>query len=326
MNLDFEKELEEVEAKLVEMGKLEDGEATAAGGEIAALRRKLKTLTKKIYANLSPWDTVKIARHPDRPLLKDFIDGMCSEFIELHGDRREGDDKALIGGFATIEGERCMLIGMVKGRTVEEKVLHNFGMPNPEGYRKALRLMKLAEKYGLPIVCMVDTPAAYPGKEAEERGQAEAIARNLTEMSALEVPVVVVITGEGGSGGALGIAVGDAILMLRYAIYSVIPPEGCAAILWRDAEKAPEAAEALKITADSLLELGVIDRIIEEPAGGAHRDPENTIAETKKTVLEELKRLKRKSGASLAASRYEKFARMGRYKQHRKQNSKQTEK
>jgi acetyl-CoA carboxylase carboxyl transferase subunit alpha len=210
---------------------------------------------------------------------------------------------------------------MVKGRTVEEKVHHNFGMPNPEGYRKALRLMKLAEKYGLPILCIVDTPAAYPGKEAEERGQAEAIARNLTEMSALEVPIVVVITGEGGSGGALGIAVGDSILMLRYAVYSVIPPEGCAAILWRDAEKAPEAAGALKITSESLLELGVIDKIIEEPAGGAHRDPETTIAETKKAVLVEIKRLKRQSGSRLAASRYDKFAKMGRYKQPRHKNT-----
>ncbi len=319
MSLDFENELAEVEAKLADLSKIENGDAPASGGEVAALRRKLKSLTKKIYANLSPWDTVKIARHPDRPLLKDFIAGMCSDFVELHGDRREGDDKALIGGFATIEGERCMLLGMVKGRSVEEKVHHNFGMPNPEGYRKALRLMKLAEKYGLPIVCMVDTPAAYPGKEAEERGQAEAIARNLTEMSALEVPIIVVITGEGGSGGALGIAVGDVILMLRYAVYSVIPPEGCAAILWRDAEKAPEAAAALKITADALLDLGVIDKIIEEPAGGAHRDPETTIAETKAAVLEEIKRLKRQSGSRLAAARYSKFTKMGRYKQPRRQ-------
>lgn len=322
MNLDFENELTDVETRIAELSKIESADAPQLSGEVAALKRKLKALTKKIYSNLSPWDTVKIARHQDRPLLKDFIAGMCSEFIELHGDRREGDDKAMIGGFAMIEDERCMLIGMVKGRTIEEKVYHNFGMPNPEGYRKALRLMKLAEKYGLPIVCVVDTPAAYPGKEAEERGQAEAIARNLTEMSVLEVPIVVVITGEGGSGGALGIAVGDSIMMLRYAVYSVIPPEGCAAILWRDAEKAPEAAGALKITAGSLLELGVIDKIIEEPAGGAHRDPETTIAETKVAVLAEIKRLKRQSGSRLAASRYEKFAKMGRYKQSRRKEIK----
>lgn len=320
MNLDFENELDAVEERIAELSKIESGDAPQLSGEVAALKRKLKSLTKKIYANLTPWDTVKIARHQDRPLLRDFIAGMCSEFMELHGDRREGDDKAMIGGFAKIGEERCMLIGMVKGRTIEEKVYHNFGMPNPEGYRKALRLMKLAEKYNLPIVCIVDTPAAYPGKEAEERGQAEAIARNLTEMSALEVPIVVVITGEGGSGGALGIAVGDAVLMLRYAVYSVIPPEGCAAILWRDAEKAPQAAEALKITADALLELGVIDKIIEEPAGGAHRDPETTIAETKTAVLAEIKRLKKMSGSRLAASRYEKFAKMGRYKQTRRKD------
>lgn len=319
MNLDFENELLAVEERIAELSKIESNDSPQLGGEVAALKRKLKSLTKKIYANLTPWDTVKIARHQDRPLLKDFIDGMCSEFLELHGDRREGDDKAMMGGFATIEGERCMLIGMVKGRTIEEKVLHNFGMPNPEGYRKALRLMKLAEKYGLPIVCVVDTPAAYPGREAEERGQAEAIARNLTEMSALEVPIVVVITGEGGSGGALGIAVGDSILMLRYAVYSVIPPEGCAAILWRDADKAPEAADALKITADSLLELGVIDKIIEEPAGGAHRDPETTITATKEAIMVEIKRLKRTSGPRLAELRYKKFANMGRYKKTRKQ-------
>ncbi|HAS83665.1 MAG TPA: acetyl-CoA carboxylase carboxyl transferase subunit alpha [Verrucomicrobia bacterium] len=315
MNLDFENELNAVEERIAELSKIESGDAPQLSSEVAALKRKLKSLTKKIYENLTPWDTVKIARHQDRPLLKDFIAGMCSEFLELHGDRREGDDKAMIGGFATIEGERCMLIGMVKGRTVEEKVHHNFGMSNPEGYRKALRLMKLAEKYSLPIVCMVDTPAAYPGREAEERGQAEAIARNLTEMSSLEVPIVVVITGEGGSGGALGVAVGDSILMLRYAVYSVIPPEGCAAILWRDAEKAPEAAGALKITAESLLALGVIDKIVEEPAGGAHRDPESTIAATKAAVLEEIKRLKKMSGSRLADLRYKKFAAMGRYKQ-----------
>ena len=312
MNLDFENELAELEQRIAEMEKTESGDAEA-------LRKKLKALTRKIYANLSPWDTVKIARHPDRPLLKDFIAGMCGEFIELHGDRREGDDKAMIGGFATIGDERCMLIGMVKGRTVEEKIHHNFGMPNPEGYRKAMRLMKLAEKYGLPVVCVVDTPAAYPGKEAEERGQAEAIARNLTEMASLEVPIVVVITGEGGSGGALGIAVGDAVLMLRYAVYSVIPPEGCAAILWRDAEKAPEAAAALKITAESLMELGVIDQIIEEPAGGAHRDPGTTIAETRKAILAHIKRLKRLSASRLTENRYNKFASMGRVrKSHRR--------
>ncbi len=317
MNLEFENELAEIEARIAELSKLDSKEYPQLNKDLGSLRRKMKSLTKKIYDNLSPWDTVRIARHPDRPLFKDYIDGMCSEFIELHGDRRAGDDKALIGGFATIDKHRVMLIGMVKGRNVDEKVYHNFGMPNPEGYRKALRLMKLAEKYGLPIVCLVDTPAAYPGKEAEERGQAEAIARNLTEMANLEVPIVVVVTGEGGSGGALGIAVGDTILMLRYAVYSVIPPEGCAAILWRDAEMAPQAADALKITAESLLELGIIDDIIDEPPGGAHRDPETTIARTKDAIIAALQRLKRQSSNRLRDGRYNKFARMGRVKQTR---------
>ncbi len=322
MNLEFENELAEIEERIAELSKLDSKEHPQLNKDIGALRRKMKSLTRRIYENLTPWDTVRIARHHDRPLFKDFIAGMCSDFIELHGDRRCGDDKALIGGFATIDKHRVMLIGMVKGRTVDEKVHHNFGMPNPEGYRKALRLMKLAEKYGLPIVCMVDTPAAYPGREAEERGQAEAIARNLTEMAGLEVPIVVVITGEGGSGGALGIAVGDAILMLRYAVYSVIPPEGCAAILWRDAERAPEAADALKITAESLLDLGIIDQIIDEPPGGAHRDPETTIERTREAVVETLQRLKRQSTARLRDNRYDKFARMGRVKKRRSKSSK----
>ena len=219
----FEEEINALENKIADLANKGKSATQAQQDELKSLKRKLKSTTKKVYSKLTPWDTVQIARHPQRPLLRDFIDGMCSEFLELHGDRNVGDDKALIGGFATIDGQRCMLIGMVKGRTVEEKVESNFGMPNPEGYRKALRLMKLAEKYHLPIVCMIDTPAAYPGKEAEERGQAEAIARNLTEMAGLEVPIVVVITGEGGSGGALGIAVGDKILMLRYAVYSRNP-------------------------------------------------------------------------------------------------------
>jgi acetyl-CoA carboxylase carboxyl transferase subunit alpha len=318
MSLDFEKEISELEQRIADLEGASSGRSKKAKTELSDLKRKVKSLTKKIYSDLSPWDTVQIARHADRPLLRDFIDGMCSEFLELHGDRREGDDKAMIGGFATISGQRCMLIGMVKGRSVEEKIEANFGMPNPEGYRKALRLMQLAEKYGLPIVCMVDTPAAYPGKEAEERGQAEAIARNLTEMAMLEVPIVVVVTGEGGSGGALGIAVGDAVLMLRYAVYSVIPPEGCAAILWRDADKAPEAADALKITANSLLDLGIIDEIVDEPAGGAHRDPTTTIAATQEAIVRHIKRLKRLPTRRLVDQRYTKFAKMGRFKQPRK--------
>jgi len=317
MNFDFEKEIAEIEKKISALTHANKGKSQKKKDELKSLKRKVKTLTKKVYSELSPWDTVQIARHAERPLLRDFIKGMCSEFLELHGDRREGDDKAMIGGFATIDGQRCMLIGMVKGRTVEEKVESNFGMPNPEGYRKALRLMQLAERFDLPIVCVVDTPAAYPGREAEERGQAEAIARNLTEMATLEVPIIVVITGEGGSGGALGIAVGDVILMLRYAVYSVIPPEGCAAILWRDADKAPEAADALKITSESLLEMGIIDEIIEEPAGGAHRDPQTTIALTQEAIVKHLKLLKRRKAKRLVENRYNKFAKMGRFKHPR---------
>ena len=316
MNLDFENDLAEVEQRLAELDEMDKKENPKLKNEVASLRKKMRSITKKIYSNLTPWQSVQIARHQERPLLRDFIDGMCSEFVELHGDRNIGDDAALIGGFATIDKQKVMLIGMVKGRTVEEKVISNFGMPNPEGYRKALRLMKLAEKYHLPVLCLVDTPAAYPGKEAEERGQAEAIARNLTEMAALEVPIIVIITGEGGSGGALGIAVGDVVLMLSHAIYSVIPPEGCAAILWRDAEKASEAAEALKITANSLKELGVIDDIIQEPAGGAHRDHASTIEAVKKAVLDHLHRLKRISPRKLVNRRYTKFAKMGRFGKH----------
>ncbi|MBT3191212.1 MAG: acetyl-CoA carboxylase carboxyltransferase subunit alpha [Verrucomicrobia bacterium] len=317
MSLDFEKEIADVEKRIAELSALDKSRSPKRKAELTSLKRKVKSMTKKVYSELSPWDTVQIARHADRPLLRDFIDGMCSEFLELHGDRHQGDDKAMIGGFATLGGQRCMLIGMVKGRSVEEKVESNFGMPNPEGYRKALRLMKLAERYGLPIVCMVDTPAAYPGREAEERGQAEAIARNLTEMAALEVPIIVVVTGEGGSGGALGIAVGDAILMLRYAVYSVIPPEGCAAILWRDAAKAADAADALKITADSLLEFGVIDEIVDEPAGGAHRDPETTIAATQEAIVRNIKKLKRRGAKRLVDQRYNKFVKIGRFKHAR---------
>jgi len=314
MNLDFEKEISDIEVKMAQLSKKQTEEGgTALDGDIASLKRKMKALTKKIYSSLTPWQTVQIARHQDRPLMSDYIAGMFDEFIELHGDRNVGDDRALIGGFAKLDGIRVMLIGMDKGKTVEEKVRNNFGMANPEGYRKAMRLMQLAEKYRLPIVCLVDTPAAYPGKEAEARGQAEAIARNLTEMAMLEVPIVVVVTGEGGSGGALGVAVGDAIMMLSHSVYSVIPPEGCAAILWRDADKAPDAAEALKVTADSLLELGIVDEIIPEPEGGAHRDYDATFAATKEAIVRQVKRLSRYKRRRLTEKRFEKFAKIGKF-------------
>ncbi len=258
------------------------------------------------------WETVQLARQAGRPTIRDYIAGFCGDFVELHGDRLFGDDPGIIGGFATIDGVRVMLIGHQKGKTVEENIASNFGMANPEGYRKALRLMRLAERYGLPVVSLVDTPGAYPGLEAEARGQAEAIARNLTVMATLRTPFVVVVTGEGGSGGALGIAVGDRVLMLRNAVYSVISPEGCASILWRDGKKAPEAAEALKITSEALLKLGIIDAIVPEPADGAHTDPAATIAAVKTAVLDALAPLMALPADTLVAQRYDKFAAMGR--------------
>jgi acetyl-CoA carboxylase carboxyl transferase subunit alpha len=312
MKADMES-LEAVDTRIAELSGLQaDGDASFET-EIAELRRKREQMLKTIQrAGLSPWQTVQLARHAERPVLRDYIAGMFDEFIELHGDRCYGDDRALIGGFTRIGDQRVMLLGMEKGRDVDAKVKANFGMPNPEGYRKALRLMRLAEKYGLPVLCLVDTPAAYPGREAEERGQAEAIARNLTEMAVLETPIVVVITGEGGSGGALGIAVGDVVLMLEHAIYSVIPPEGCAAILWRDSARAPEAAEALKLTANSLLDLGIIDGIVSEPLGGAHRDPAAVYSALREAVLPHLARLRKVSARKLVDQRFDKFARMGK--------------
>ncbi len=270
-------------------------------------------MPKKTQEKRTPWDIVQIARHAERPNIADYIRCMCDDFVELHGDRLFGDDRGLIGGFATIGGQKVMLIGHRKGRGVEENIEANFGMANPEGYRKAMRLMRLAEKYGLPVVTLVDTPGAYPGSEAEARGQAEAIAHNLEFMSMLKTPIVVVITGEGGSGGALGIAVGDRILMLENAVYSVISPEGCASILWRDGTKAALAAEALKITAESLKKLGVIDEIVPEPEDGAHTDVAQAAAIVKKAILENLAALKKIALQDLLNQRYAKFAAMGRY-------------
>jgi acetyl-CoA carboxylase carboxyl transferase subunit alpha len=259
------------------------------------------------------WDIVQIARHAERPNIGDYIKFMCDDFVELHGDRLFGDDRSLIGGFATIGGEKVMLLGHRKGRGIEENIEANFGMASPEGYRKAKRLMKLAEKYHLPVVSLVDTPGAYPGCEAEARGQAEAIAHNLEFMATLKTQMVIVVTGEGGSGGALGIAVGDRILMLQNAVYSVISPEGCASILWRDGTKAALAAETLKITAGSLKSLGIIDDIIPEPKGGAHTDAAKAVAAVKKAVLENLAVLKKINLDTLLQQRYDKFAAMGRF-------------
>lgn len=313
MELEFETKITELEKQINELRKLDEKSEGKFDSEIAEIQRKLDKVTNKVYSELTPWQIVQIARHPQRPLIKDYIREMTSEFLELHGDRCFGDDRGIIGGFATIGDQKVMLIGHQKGSSVDENMKCNFGMANPEGYRKALRLMKLAESYSIPVVSLVDTPGAYPGADAEARGQAEAIARNLTEMSILEVPIIVTITGEGGSGGAIGIGVGDCVMMLSNSVYSVISPEGCASILWRDGAKAPEAANALKLTAASLLKLGIIDEIITEPAGGAHRKRTQAIDAVKQAVLKNLRQLNKASARRLVEKRYDKFSRMGRF-------------
>jgi acetyl-CoA carboxylase carboxyl transferase subunit alpha len=271
---------------------------------------KDKNATKK---NLTPWEIVQISRHPKRPILQDYLSFFAKNFIELHGDRYFSDDKAMIGGFTEIGGQKVMLIGHNKGKKTHENIERNFGMAKPDGYRKALRLMKLAQRFNVPIVTFIDTPGAFPGLEAEERGQAEAIAKNLTEMAALEVPIVCVVIGEGGSGGALGIGVGDKILMLSNAIYSVISPEGCASILWRDAKFAPDAAEALNLTAKALHKHGVIDEIIEEPGEGAHTDAKKVADLIEKAILKNIKALQKLSVDDLLQKRFEKFSAMGKF-------------
>lgn len=272
-----------------------------------------KTKNTSISAKTTAWDTVQISRHPNRPILQDYIKLVFNNFIELHGDRYFADDLAIVGGFAEIAGQKVMLIGHNKGKNAVENVERNFGMAKPEGYRKALRLMRLAERFNIPIVTFIDTPGAFPGIEAEERGQAESIAKNLTEMAKLEVPIVCVVIGEGGSGGALGIGVGDKILMLSNAIYSVISPEGCASILWRDASYAPDAAEALNLTAESLLKLDVIDEIIEEPKGGAHTDYNKIAKAVNESIIKNLNSLNNLSVENLLNNRFEKFSNMGKF-------------
>src|SRR5512139_120566 len=270
--LDFEQLVADLEAKIEELRFVQDDSAVDISEEIDRLEKKSGQLTKDIYGKLTPWQVAQVARHPQRPYSLDYIGWIFTDFEELHGDRAFADDQAIVGGLARFNGQPVMVIGHQKGRDTKEKIQRNFGMPRPEGYRKALRLMKLAEKFGLPVMTFVDTPGAYPGIDAEERGQSEAIGRNLYVMAELKVPVIVTIIGEGGSGGALAIAVGDTVQMLQYSTYSVISPEGCASILWKSAEKAPEAAEALGITATRLKTLGLIDKIVNEPLGGAHRD------------------------------------------------------
>jgi len=261
----------------------------------------------------SPWEIVQLSRHPDRPVLEDFISVMFSEFLELHGDRCFSDDRSMIGGFAMLDQKRVMLIGHNKGKTIEDNIERNFGMSNPEGYRKTLRLMKLAEKFSLPVISFINTAGAYPGMDAEERGQAEAIAKNLLEMSRLKVPIVAIVTGEGGSGGALGIGVADVVLMMNNSIYSVITPEGCAAILWRDQQYAPQAAEALKLTASSLLKLGVVDEVVKEPRKGAHANYKATFKEVKQVLLKHLDTLEEYSTTDLVNRRFEKLSTIGNF-------------
>ncbi|NTW87187.1 MAG: acetyl-CoA carboxylase carboxyltransferase subunit alpha [Holophagaceae bacterium] len=275
------------------------------------LIKKLDKLKADLFSNLTDWQRAQLARHPKRPYTLDYLERVCERFDELHGDRRFGDDAAIVAGMGWIEGNPVMVIGQQKGRDTKMKILRNFGMPKPEGYRKALRLMKLAEKFQRPILCLIDTPGAYPGVDAEERGQAEAIARNLLEMAKLQVPVVAVVLGEGGSGGALALGVADRVLMMENAIYSVISPEGCASILWKDASQAPKAAAALKLTAPHLLELGIIDAIIKEPLGGAHSDYDAAASALKEAVIEAFSELSELTAEQLVEERYQKFARMG---------------
>jgi acetyl-CoA carboxylase carboxyl transferase subunit alpha len=311
--LDFERPIIELEQKIAEMRKYADNLDIA--DEIATLENKVDQLRENVYNNLTRWQRVQLARHPDRPYTLDYIPLIAEDFIELHGDRRFGDDKAIVAGFCSLNKETILIVGHQKGRDTRSNIYRNFGMPNPEGYRKALRLMQLASKFKRPIICLLDTPGAYPGIGAEERGQGEAIARNLFEMSHLPVPIIIVIIGEGASGGALGIGVGDRILMFENAWYSVISPESCSSILWRNWEYKEQAAEALKLTAPDLLEQGVIDRIIPEPMGGAHRNPQIMAQTLKETLLEELKALKKIKPDRLVQLRVEKFSKMGAWKE-----------
>lgn len=311
--LDFERPIIELEQKIEEMRKYADNLDIV--DEIETLEKKVDQLRTSIYSNLTRWQRVQLARHPERPYTSDYIHMILEDFIELHGDRTFGDDKAIVGGFGKIDKETVLILGHQKGRDTKSNLFRNFGMPNPEGYRKALRLMHLAAKFKKPVITLLDTPGAFPGLEAEERGQAEAIARNLFEMSHLPVPIIVVIIGEGASGGALGIGVGDRILMFENAWYSVIAPESCSSILWRSWDYKEQAAEALKLTAPDLVDQGIVDRIVPEPEGGAHRNPEEAGAILKKILLEELRSLKKIKTDKLIEQRIAKFSKMGAWKE-----------
>ncbi len=313
--IEFEKDIQEIEKKIIELKEFSKSKGIDLTGEIEKLKVEYENKLKEIYSELTPWKKVQVARHPERPYTLDYIGEICEDFIELHGDRLCADDAAIVAGIGKIDGVKVMVIGHQKGREVEDKIYRNFGMANPEGYRKALRLMKMAERFNLPIVTLIDTPGAYPGLEAEKRGQGEAIARNLLEMAGIKVPIVATVIGEGGSGGALALGVADNVYMFENSVYSVISPEGCAAILFKDASKAPEAAESLKVAANSLLELEIIDGIIPEPTGGAHRDYKCASFNLKEQILRSISELRELNVDDLLANRYNKFRKMGRFTQ-----------
>lgn len=312
--LDFEQSIAELEGKIDELRFVQDDSVLDISEEISRLQKKSQELTKTVYSKLTSWQISQVARHPQRPYALDYFRSLFTDFHELHGDRSFADDKAIVGGLARFNGQPVMVIGHQKGRDTKEKIYRNFGMPRPEGYRKALRLMKTAEKFGLPIFTFIDTPGAYPGIGAEERGQSEAIGRNLYEMARLRVPIVCTVIGEGGSGGALAIAVGDQLNMLQYSIYSVISPEGCASILWKSADKASEAAETLGITAPRLKTLGLIDKVINEPLGGAHRDPAAMMQTLKRALADALRQLQAQSLDDLLKTRFDRLMSYGRFK------------
>ena len=314
--LDFEKQIEELHLKIDELTKMQesdDGKKLDLTAEIEQLKAKTEELVKKTYAELTPWQTSLVARHPQRPYMLDYIEMIFTDFHELHGDRAYADDASIVGGLARLAGQPVVVIGHQKGRDTKERMLRNFGMSRPEGYRKALRLMKLAEKFSLPVFTFVDTPGAYPGIGAEERGQSEAIGHNIYEMSHLKTPIIVTIIGEGGSGGALAIAVGDVVNMLQYSTYSVISPEGCASILWKDASRSPEAAQALGLTADRLRDLGLVDRILSEPLGGAHRDPHLMGASMKKVLTDQMRHFITMPIDELVQRRLERLLQYGKF-------------
>jgi acetyl-CoA carboxylase carboxyl transferase subunit alpha len=313
--LDFEQPIAELEARIDELRYVQDDSAVDISEEISRLQKKSQALTKEIYGKLSPWQVAQVARHPQRPYTLDYVNALFTDFEELHGDRAFADDASIVGGLARFNGQPVMVIGHQKGRDTKEKIHRNFGMPRPEGYRKAMRLMRLAEKFGLPVLTFIDTPGAYPGIGAEERGQSEAIGRSIYVMSELKVPIVATIIGEGGSGGALAIAVGDVVMMMQYGTYSVISPEGCASILWKNAEMAPEAAETLGITSARLKQLGLVDRIINEPLGGAHRDHAAAAQSLKKALQDALRSLADKSPSELVEERFERLMGHGKFKE-----------